>query len=272
LKKNGESEFLEPGEYVAAIQEFHGGGAGADNNLFRFTIGADYSHKVHPQAGAYLLAQDIVWYQLENTPMVRLNLNSTGAPAAADVVFNVDMNLPIAEGILTPGTDFVDVAGNFNEWGGSAHMEDADGDGIYSLTVPGISTFSMIEYKYRINGNWDTSEFPFGGPNRSLRTSYWNNLDDIYNDGVSTVGTDLSTYVSKITLYPNPATDAVTLDIVNSRNEDLDIVVSNLQGQIVWSRSLNAVSTHSETIDLSGFAKGLYFVKVKDQVNKLVVK
>ena len=45
LEKDGESEFLTPGTYIAGIQTWHNGGAGANNNLFRFTIGADQSHK-----------------------------------------------------------------------------------------------------------------------------------------------------------------------------------------------------------------------------------
>ena len=272
LEKDGESEFLTPGEYIATIQTFHGGGANADNNFYRFTVGADYSHKYHPQAGAYLLNNDETWYQLGNLPMVRLNINNQEGPASVTVTFNVDMNLPISQGIFVPGTDFVDVAGSLNGWGGSDHMTDEDGDGIYSLSVEGIGTFSVVEYKYRINGNWDTSEFPSGGPNRVYRTTYWNNLDDVYNDGLSTVGIDTREIVRGISIYPNPNSGLFTLNINNPSGEDLNIIITNIQGQVVHEKKLGSISSYTENIDLTSFSRGLYFLKVGNQVNKIIVK
>ena len=272
LEKDGESEFLIPGEYIATIQTYHNGGEAADNNFFRFTVGADFSHKYHPQAAAFLLNNDATWYQLGNLPMIRLNINEQGAPAEADVVFNVDMTLPISEGIFNPGSDFVDVAGSFNGWEGSGHMTDDDGDGVYSLIVPGISTFSVIEYKYRINGNWDTSEFPFGGPNRVYRTTYWNMLDDIYNDGLSTVGIDSRPAMKDISIYPNPCSGMFTVSVVNPSGENLEIVITNIHGQVVFREDPGPVTSHTGQINISDFSRGLYFLKVGNEVKKIILK
>ena len=50
----------------------------------------------------------------------------------------------------------VNLNGNFNGWcGGCAEMTDADGDGVYSLTVP-LSAGS-IEYKFTLDG-WNAQE------------------------------------------------------------------------------------------------------------------
>jgi len=72
------------------------------------------------------------------------------------VTFSVDMSFQTTLGNFIPGTDVVDVAGSFNGWGGGDMLTDDDGDGIYE------GTFAMpagaIEYKFRINSNWDTSE------------------------------------------------------------------------------------------------------------------
>ncbi|MCD6332756.1 MAG: glycogen-binding domain-containing protein, partial [Bacteroidales bacterium] len=186
MDKDGESEFMEPGQYIAAIQVWHGGGAGPDNNVYRFTIGSDLDHKYNKGKSLFKLISGDVWNVNDtDLSMIRLNLNYTGAPTTGSVTFNVDMTLPITNGYFHPDWEFVDVAGTFNDWGGSAHMEDPDGDGIYTLTINDIPVFQQIEYKYRINGNWDTSEFPLGGPNRTYITSYWNELNDVYNNGVS---------------------------------------------------------------------------------------
>lgn len=272
LEKDGESEFLAPGEYIATIQTYHGGGELADNNVYRFTVGADYSHNYHPQAAAYLNYGSDTWYQLSNLPMIRLNINNQDGPESVDVTFNVDMNLPISNGAFNPGSDFADVAGSFNGWTGSAHMTDADGDGIYSLTIEGVSPFSVIEYKYRINGNWDTSEFPSGGPNRVYRASYWNNLNDIYNDGESTVGIDIQAAISRISVYPNPNSGMFTIDIQQTSVQDVSVSISNIQGQIVYEEYLKSVSTHTMKLDLSSYSKGLYFLKIGKEVRKIIIQ
>ncbi|MFA6126502.1 MAG: T9SS type A sorting domain-containing protein [Bacteroidales bacterium] len=274
LQKDGESEFLEPGKYIAAIQMYHGGGANANNSLYRFTIGSDNSHK---QSLAKSLYHNIIddistWYQNRDVSMIRLNLNNTGAPASAEVVFNVDMKLPIANGYFKPANgDFVDVAGTINGWNGSAHhLTDADGDGIYTLTVPGLPTFQNIEYKYRINGDWNTSEFPSGGANRVYRVSYYNMLNDIYNNGVS-MEVELNRLNSSIQVFPNPNEGIFTLAVSNERVSDLNIQVTNIQGQTVYQNLVKSTLEYQETINLTQFAKGMYFLKVNNQVIKLLV-
>ncbi len=72
------------------------------------------------------------------------------------VTFSVDMNFQITLGNFVAGTDFVDIAGTLNGWSGGDVLTDDDADGIYEGTFnvdPGD-----MEYKYRINGSWDTSE------------------------------------------------------------------------------------------------------------------
>jgi hypothetical protein len=274
LMKDGESEFLEPGQYIAAIQVFHGGGLGANNSEYRFTIGSDNSHHYAPGKTVYRTVDDVdaAWYQNRDLSMIRLNLKNSGAPQTADVTFNVDMTLPIANGYFKPTSDYVDVAGSMNEWNGAAHhLTDADGDGIYSITVPGLATFQSIEYKYRINGNWDTSEFPAGGPNRVYRTSFYNMLHDVYNGGVS-MSVDVNSLTSSINAYPNPTEGEFTLTVANTQVSDLNITVTNIQGQAVYQNQVKSVLTYQENIDLSQFAKGMYFLKVNDQVVKLLVK
>ena len=273
LEKDGESEFLTPGYYIAAIQTFHNGGAGADNNVFRFTIGADQSHKYSPGKTVYNLGEEGVWYGLEEMSMVMLNLNYSGAPSEVEVVFNCDMTLPIAEGVFTPGTDYLDVAGTFNGDDGAAHhLADADGDGIYTLAVPGLKPWDIIEYKYRINGNWATSEFAPDGPYRVHTNTLYNMLDDIYNDGVSTVGIDMGKLVASVKVYPNPSNGTVSLEVSNTQSTDLNITVSNIQGQEVYRNNVKSTISHKENINLSEFGKGLYFLKVNEKVTKLIIK
>ncbi len=271
MEKDGESEFMTPGTYIAAIQVWHGGGDGPDNNVFRFTIGSDLDHKYADGKTVYSLIDGDGWYINDtDLSMIRLNLDYSGAPVTCDVTFNVDMTLPLANGYFHTW-DFVDVAGNFNNWGGSAQMTDADGDGIYTITISGVNVFEPIEYKYRINGNWNTSEFPMGGPNRVYVTHYWNDLNDIYNNGIS-MGVDVDALSSSVRVYPNPSDGQFTLDVESVRASDLNISVTSINGQVIYNNLVKASFWHQETIDLSKQSRGIYFLKVNDKVTKLVVK
>lgn len=97
-------------------------------------------------------------------------LAAAGTARAVDVTFRVRMAFQVELGNFDPGSDFVDLAGTFNGWGGSplTPLTDADGDTIYEVTLGGFSPSQDIEYKFRMNGEWDGSEeFPGAGNNRT---------------------------------------------------------------------------------------------------------
>ena len=76
----------------------------------------------------------------------------TGTIPTYNVVFNVDMG-------TTCDFDSVDIAGTINGWsGGNAYiMDDTDGDGVYSITLPvdsGDAEFKFRRY-YQGNVNWE---------------------------------------------------------------------------------------------------------------------
>ncbi len=99
----------------------------------------------------------------------------------SQITFVVDMNYQIDLGTFNPADDFVDIAGTMNNWQGSEPMEDL-GNGIYSITYP-FDNPGVVEYKFRINGDWATSEFPDGGPNRmTWAVNYPVTLSHFYDD------------------------------------------------------------------------------------------
>ena len=202
--------------------------------------------------------------------MIGINLNEEGGPTAAPITFNVDMNKHILNGEFNPGSDFVDVAGTFNDWGGSEALSDDDGDGIYTITIPDFTIGSEIEFKYRINANWDTSEFPFGGPNREYTVRYWNDLNHVYNGGettgIETVQTEVSTIV-----YPNPNDGKFVIEINLDKTDNLNISLSNAIGKTVYTNKISNSLAHIEQIDLE-LPSGLYFLVIENSQQKTVRK
>jgi hypothetical protein len=272
MMKDGESEFLEPGKYIAAVR-FWGTKEGDADGTNGMSIGWDMENS----AGTYTYNFQSVgggWFNTGKVNMIGINIDAIGGPTQAPVTFNVDMTKHIASGEFKPTTDFVDVAGTFNEWNGSAHLTDADADGIYTITIDGMAVNTMIEYKYRINGNWDTSEYPAGGPNRKYTVRYWNVLNNVYNGGVA-AGVDQTSLVASFDVYPNPTQGAFTVNITNRVASDMVITLTNIQGQVIYQNTVSNAINHQETIDTQ-LSKGLYFLSVNNgtevKVQKVVIQ
>lgn len=134
---------------------------------FKFRINADQYETVQRQFTAVAGTVTIdVWWNDE---------------ALGQITFNVDMTYWMDQGLFDPPADFVDIAGTINGWSGSEPMTDI-GDNVFSITYS-VDANSVVEYKFRINGDWNTSEFPNGGPNRmTWATDYPLTLDHVYND------------------------------------------------------------------------------------------
>ncbi|MAP67257.1 MAG: hypothetical protein CMF80_06120 [Candidatus Marinimicrobia bacterium] len=88
------------------------------------------------------------------------------------LAFYVDMSYQIEIGNFNIETDSLDIAGNFNGWPSSYNnsenyfLKDVNQDNIFEIEITGLEAGNEIEYKFRINGDWDLAEFPGGGPNR----------------------------------------------------------------------------------------------------------
>jgi len=80
------------------------------------------------------------------------------------VTFEVDMNEEITTGRFNPETDFLDIAGNWNEWG-TIHPNTLfdrtwTPEGIYTCNALIDINNPVLEFQFRINGDWANSEFP----------------------------------------------------------------------------------------------------------------
>ncbi len=194
--------------------------------------------------------------------------------AQTNVTFNVDMNDSITSGWFNPVTDSVYMAGdiftpNWQQPGTDQQtkMSDDDQDGIYTLTLNDVAD-GTYAYKYfkatAASPSWDNGEWN-GDPNRSLtlpinaKTAV--TVDDKFGDVDSHNVTDIN-YISvkSISIKPNPSTGIFNL------NNTFDYQVMNIAGKVV-------LSSKGNQINLTGFAKGMYFVKFNDnQVHKIIVR
>ncbi|NBC26306.1 MAG: PKD domain-containing protein [Bacteroidetes bacterium] len=123
------------------------------------------------------------------------------------ILFEVNMSYQIESGQFDRDTESVDVAGTFNNWGSDlTQLSDADGDSTYSVTVDGFSTGETIEYKFRINGEWNgREEFPGTGNNRIYTVQPDSNRINVwYNNEVNPLGApSVEFFVSSRTIFTN---------------------------------------------------------------------
>ena len=125
----------------------------------------------------------------------------------------------------------------------------------YTFDTPG-GTYYTASKTYSTSPTYDTSAGTVTVPAHSYVVI--TNFDPEEYSGITSVAAD----EAQLCLYPNPATDAVT---VNAEGVEA-IAVYSIAGQLV------ATSTGSSTIDVSALAQGHYIIQAKTASGTLVQK
>jgi hypothetical protein len=90
-----------------------------------------------------------------------------------------------------------------------------------------------------------------------------NNVGSLFITQASDVGiNEINADSNTIAVYPNPATNNITIDVSATLNMPATIEILNIQGQLIKTIVTNSNKTD---IDISAFPSGMYFVKVKTE-------
>jgi spore coat protein CotH len=73
--------------------------------------------------------------------------------------------------------------------------------------------------------------------------------------------------INDLNIYPNPTSENVTLEFKNSETQT--IYIFNIVGELVYQTVLNDKSIQ---LNVSDWSKGIYVIKTKDTVKKLIIK
>jgi len=117
----------------------------------------------------------------------------------------------------------------------------------YSWTYD--SNNNLIEY---YSSNWVAK-----GWTDFEKITYYTSLHEV---------TNVSGIVSNLTVYPNPATNTLT---INNIKENATISIFNLSGAIVFTKKITATTA---TIDLSSFRSGIYILKIEENSGTTIQK
>jgi len=72
----------------------------------------------------------------------------------------------------------------------------------------------------------------------------------------------------KISLYPNPANESVTIEVPENMDRS-ELIFTNMIGQTVLRKNVTSTSV---TMDLTGFSNGIYFVHVQNGNQRITKK
>jgi hypothetical protein len=160
----------------------------------------------------------------------------------------------------SPVVDFGDDNGKLNvdlphvlhAGGGHASYiwQDATIDSTYNVTSAGIYTVTVTAY----NGCQTI---------KSVRINMPSGINNAIED------------VIQVKIYPNPANDILNLEIdVNGYNE-LKYELLNSQGMLISNSIIKTDRLYNETIDISGYSKGIYYLRIYNRnlihVSKVII-
>ena len=140
--------------------------------------------------------------------------------------------------------------------------------GIYIYSFPDMKVLDSTIFKYETGYNWriaispDSSSFAVGTYDGMLRLFKSDLLSDVNDDNNNEfIGQSNLSY-----LYPNPASDNI-----NFENQSLfsgNIEVYSITGTKLTEQ--NCISGRTTEIDISGFSRGLYYIKFQNRFYKFV--
>jgi len=82
--------------------------------------------------------------------------------------------------------------------------------------------------------------------------------------------------MNSLIVYPNPSHDRFTAAVSFNVPTDLSLELVSLRGQVVYRNEIAAAYSVREEIDISGFAQGIYYLRVNNgkelQIRKVIVE
>ncbi len=170
------------------------------------------------------------------------------------------------------------------------------------IPLTGWGNYDAFVAKYDSNGNfidaigaggsfWNDCVYGIctdNSGNTFVTGNFFSNNTNTYFGSDTLIGTGVYVFVSKIDLnvttaikeiknnsfkiniYPNPATDQITIEF-NASKQNALIEVRNVLGEILYSEKLKS-NTLSQSINVSEFSNGVYFVTLQSDKQKVVAK
>jgi PKD repeat protein len=104
-----------------------------------------------------------------------------------------------------------------------------------------------------------------------MRTTNYMVYIDVMNP-LLTGNKEVNLQTAQVTLYPNPATNQITILSSSFHNEVVAVSIMNVLGQEALSYSLSFGEGRGEAIDISKLSAGMFFIQIKTENGSLTKK
>lgn len=133
---------------------------------------------------------------------------------------------------------------------------------VNSTLIEGMNPFSFVDkgvetrntYEYKLEAVLDTSSLLLGNTQSDAKT----------NPGSFAISS----------IFPNPASDSVNLELVLPDNSNVEIEIYDLSGRLVMQKNLGELSAGEQRIELitSGLQSGVYTIIAQNSSEKSSVR
>jgi uncharacterized repeat protein (TIGR01451 family) len=113
-----------------------------------------------------------------------------------------------------------------------------------------------------------------GNYNITLQSTL-NSCSNSKSDSVSIISTAIKnniSFVDKIEVYPNPTDRFLTIYIKSNKTADFSLILTSLDGKIIYEKFTENTIHVNEKIDMSQVATGMYFLKVISKGEQAIIK
>ena len=132
---------------------------------------------------------------------------------------------------------------------------------VFTFTVPTSAVSSAVRMRVRISYSTDGAIVPCG-------QSTYGEVED-YTVNITTSGVGLSENdLSAITIYPNPSSDILNIDLSSANEEVQSIFLVDITGKLI--QTIDVYENALLKLNLSSFASGLYYIKISSATNTVV--
>ncbi len=84
------------------------------------------------------------------------------------------------------------------------------------------------------------------------------------------VGFDNIESLTSISMFPNPASDVLNLNLTFDEPQDATISIINMAGQVFYTQNTGITANYTTTIDISAFPAGIYMTKISNGIQATV--
>ncbi len=237
---------------------------GADEDIYvKYYLGGDLVGNELVERQSSLGFGENIDFQLGST----INLSETGITVFT-IFTLLDTDIKPSNDTITlnmiieqsPVVDFGDDNGVLNTTlphvlhAGGGHKsyiwQDATTDSLYTVTNPGIYTVTVTSYN-------DCQTI------KSVRINMPSGIDNTAPEIIS------------VKIYPNPANGIINLEVDVNGCGDLTLEILNAQGILMYNSKIITDRLFNETIDISGYSKGIYYLRIFNKrlvhISKVIV-